>query len=104
MVNGLGVLGWGSADREVRAAMLGEPVTMLILPTSSASNSTGRITRGFDCTDLGASTVTERLRKHGVVAKFVEFYGDGVPKVAPYTGRRRAHVASSTVRLAPSSR
>ncbi len=82
MVNGLGVLGWGVGGIEAEAAMLGEPVTMLI-PDVVGFKLTGELPEGSTATDLVLS-VTELLRKTGVVGKFVEFYGDGVPKVALY--------------------
>jgi aconitate hydratase len=82
MVNGLGVLGWGVGGIEAEAAMLGEPVTMLI-PDVVGFKLTGELPEGSTATDL-VLTVTELLRKHGVVGKFVEFYGDGVAKVALY--------------------
>ena len=82
MVNGLGVLGWGVGGIEAEAAMLGEPVTMLI-PDVVGFKLTGELPEGSTATDLVLS-VTELLRKHGVVGKFVEFYGDGVAKVALY--------------------
>ena len=82
MVNGLGVLGWGVGGIEAEAAMLGEPVTMLI-PDVVGFKLTGELPEGSTATDLVLS-VTELLRKTGVVGKFVEFYGEGVPKVALY--------------------
>jgi aconitate hydratase len=82
MVNGLSVLGWGVGGIEAEAAMLGEPVTMLI-PDVVGFKLTGELPEGATATDL-VLTVTELLRKHGVVGKFVEFYGDGVAKVALY--------------------
>ena len=82
MVNGLGVLAWGVGGIEAEAAMLGEPVTMLI-PDVVGFKLTGELPEGSTATDLVLS-VTELLRKHGVVGKFVEFYGDGVAKVALY--------------------
>jgi aconitate hydratase len=82
MVNGLGVLGWGVGGIEAEAAMLGEPVTMLI-PDVVGFKLTGELPEGATATDL-VLTVTELLRKHGVVGKFVEFYGAGVAKVALY--------------------
>jgi aconitate hydratase len=82
MVNGLSVLGWGVGGIEAEAAMLGEPVTMLI-PDVVGFKLTGELPEGSTATDL-VLTVTELLRKHGVVGKFVEFYGDGVAKVALY--------------------
>jgi aconitate hydratase len=82
MVNGLGVLGWGVGGIEAEAAMLGEPVTMLI-PDVVGFKLIGELPEGSTATDL-VLTVTELLRKRGVVGKFVEFYGAGVAKVALY--------------------
>jgi aconitate hydratase len=82
MVNGLSVLGWGVGGIEAEAAMLGEPVTMLI-PDVVGFKLTGELPQGTTATDL-VLTVTELLRKHGVVGKFVEFYGEGVARVALY--------------------
>ncbi len=79
MVNGLGVLGWGVGGIEAEAAMLGQPVSMLI-PRVVGFKLTGAIPAGATATDL-VLTITEMLRKHGVVGKFVEFYGDGVAAV-----------------------
>jgi aconitate hydratase len=79
MVNGLGVLGWGVGGIEAEAAMLGQPVSMLI-PRVVGFKLTGRIRTGVTATDV-VLTVTEMLRRHGVVGKFVEFYGDGVAEV-----------------------
>src|SRR5438067_5397676 len=76
MVNGLGVLGWGVGGIEAEAAMLGQPVSMLI-PQVVGFRFTGRLPEGATATDL-VLTVTEMLRKKGVVGKFVEFYGPGV--------------------------
>jgi len=76
MINGLGVLGWGVGGIEAEAAMLGQPVTMLI-PQVVGFRLTGSLTPGATATDL-VLTVTEKLRKHGVVDKFVEFFGDGL--------------------------
>jgi aconitate hydratase len=76
MVNGLGVLGWGVGGIEAEAAMLGQPVTMLI-PQVIGFKLTGSLPAGTTATDL-VLTVTEILRKKGVVDKFVEFYGDGL--------------------------
>ncbi|MEH6389409.1 aconitate hydratase AcnA [Pseudomonas profundi] len=76
MVNGLGVLGWGVGGIEAEAAMLGQPVSMLI-PEVIGFKMTGRLREGMTATDL-VLTVTEMLRKKGVVGKFVEFYGDGL--------------------------
>jgi aconitate hydratase len=79
MVNGLGVLGWGVGGIEAEAAMLGQPVSMLI-PRVVGFKLTGSLPEGATATDL-VLTITEMLRKHGVVGKFVEFYGDGVTAV-----------------------
>ena len=79
MVNGLGVLGWGVGGIEAEAAMLGQPVSMLI-PKVVGFKLTGSIPVGATATDVGL-TITEKLRKHGVVGKFVEFYGAGVAAV-----------------------
>lgn len=79
MVNGLGVLGWGVGGIEAEAAMLGQPVSMLI-PKVVGFKLTGAIPTGVTATDV-VLTITEMLRKHGVVGKFVEFYGDGVAEV-----------------------
>ncbi|MEP6851690.1 MAG: aconitate hydratase [bacterium] len=79
MVNGLGVLGWGVGGIEAEAAMLGQPVSMLI-PRVVGFKLTGRMPEGATATDL-VLTITEMLRKHGVVGKFVEFYGPGVGEV-----------------------
>ncbi|MEY4296565.1 MAG: aconitate hydratase [Actinomycetota bacterium] len=79
MVNGLGVLGWGVGGIEAEAAMLGQPVSMLI-PKVVGFKLTGAIQAGVTATDV-VLTITEMLRKHGVVGKFVEFYGEGVSSV-----------------------
>ncbi|MFF0455866.1 aconitate hydratase AcnA [Nocardia africana] len=79
MVNGLGVLGWGVGGIEAEAAMLGQPVSMLI-PRVVGFKLTGEIQPGVTATDV-VLTVTDMLRKHGVVGKFVEFYGAGVAEV-----------------------
>jgi aconitate hydratase len=79
MVNGLGVLGWGVGGIEAEAAMLGQPVSMLI-PRVVGFKLVGAIPTGVTATDV-VLTITEQLRKHGVVGKFVEFYGDGVASV-----------------------
>jgi len=76
MVNGLGVVGWGVGGIEAEAAMLGQPSSMLI-PQVLGVRLTGRLHEGITATDL-VLTMTERLRKHGVVGKFVEFYGAGL--------------------------
>ena len=79
MVNGLGVLGWGVGGIEAEAAMLGQPVSMLI-PRVVGFKLTGEIQPGVTATDV-VLTATDMLRKHGVVGKFVEFYGAGVAEV-----------------------
>lgn len=79
MVNGLGVLGWGVGGIEAEAAMLGQPVSMLI-PKVVGFKLTGEIPAGVTATDV-VLTITDLLRQHGVVGKFVEFYGEGVGKV-----------------------
>ncbi|OYN80759.1 aconitate hydratase AcnA [Mycolicibacterium sphagni] len=79
MVNGLGVLGWGVGGIEAEAAMLGQPVSMLI-PRVVGFKLSGEIQPGVTATDV-VLTVTDMLRKHGVVGKFVEFYGKGVAEV-----------------------
>jgi aconitate hydratase len=79
MINGLGVLGWGVGGIEAEAAMLGQPVSMLI-PRVVGFKLTGEIPAGATATDV-VLTITEQLRRHGVVGKFVEFYGQGVAAV-----------------------
>src|SRR5205814_138953 len=79
MVNGLGVLGWGVGGIEAEAAMLGQPVSMLI-PRVVGFKLTGEIPAGVTATDV-VLTITEMLRRHGVVGKFVEFYGESVAQV-----------------------
>ncbi len=79
MENGLGVLGWGVGGIEAEAAMLGQPISMLI-PRVVGFRLTGELPAGTTATDL-VLTITELLRRHGVVGKFVEFYGDGVGAV-----------------------
>ncbi|MDF3920539.1 aconitate hydratase AcnA [Salinicola salarius] len=76
MINGLGILGWGVGGIEAEAAMLGQPVSMLI-PEVIGFKLTGKLNEGITATDL-VLTVTQMLRKKGVVGKFVEFYGDGL--------------------------
>src|ERR1700744_4253966 len=76
MINGLGVLGWGVGGIEAEAAMLGQPVSMLV-PQVVGFRLSGSLREGATATDL-VLTVTEMLRKKGVVGKFVEFYGDGL--------------------------
>ena len=79
MVNGIGVLGWGVGGIEAEAAMLGQPITMLI-PHVIGFRLTGKLPEGATATDL-VLTVTEMLRKKGVVGKFVEFFGDGLAEL-----------------------
>ena len=79
MVNGLGVLGWGVGGIEAEAAMLGQPISML-MPKVIGFKLSGELPEGSTATDL-VLTVTELLRRHGVVGKFVEFYGPGVGNV-----------------------
>jgi aconitate hydratase len=79
MQNGLGILGWGVGGIEAEAAMLGQPISMLI-PKVVGFRLTGELPDGATATDL-VLTITELLRRHGVVGKFVEFYGDGVASV-----------------------
>src|SRR3990167_9500938 len=80
MVNGLGVLGWGVGGIEAEAAMLGQPVSMLI-PEVIGFKISGKLKEGITATDL-VLTVTQMLRKKGVVGKFVEFYGPGLADLA----------------------
>ena len=92
MINGLGVLGWGVGGIEAEAAMLGQPMSMLI-PQVVGFKLTGELPEGATATDL-VLTVTEMLRKHGVVGKFVEFYGAGLAHAAAgRPGDDRQHVA-----------
>jgi aconitate hydratase len=79
MQNGLGILGWGVGGIEAEAAMLGQPISMLI-PKVVGFRLSGELPSGTTATDL-VLTITEQLRKHGVVGKFVEFYGEGVAAV-----------------------
>ncbi|WP_159565884.1 aconitate hydratase AcnA [Budvicia diplopodorum] len=79
MINGLGILGWGVGGIEAEAAMLGQPVSMLI-PDVVGFKLTGQLNEGITATDL-VLTVTQMLREHGVVGKFVEFYGDGLARL-----------------------
>lgn len=79
MINGLGVLGWGVGGIEAEASMLGQPMSMLI-PQVVGFEITGKLKEGATATDL-VLTVTEMLRKHGVVGKFVEFFGSGIPNM-----------------------
>ncbi|MEX0720063.1 MAG: aconitate hydratase AcnA [Balneolaceae bacterium] len=80
MINGLGILGWGVGGIEAEAAMLGQPIYMLV-PEVVGMKLTGKLSEGITATDL-TLTVTEMLRKHGVVGKFVEFYGDGLSSMS----------------------
>ena len=77
--NGLGVLGWGVGGIEAEAAMLGQPISMLV-PRVVGFKLTGSIPEGVTATDV-VLTITDMLRKHGVVGKFVEFYGEGIASV-----------------------
>ena len=79
MINGLGVLGWGVGGIEAEAAMLGQPVSMLV-PQVVGFRITGKLREGATATDL-VLTVTEKLRRHGVVGKFVEFFGPGLAEL-----------------------
>ncbi len=80
MVNGLGVVGWGVGGIEAEAAMLGQPISMLI-PEVIGFKLSGRLPEGTTATDL-VLTITERLRQHGVVGKFVEFFGPGLDSLS----------------------
>ncbi len=80
MINGLGILGWGVGGIEAEAAMLGQPIYMLV-PEVVGMKLTGQLREGVTATDL-TLTVTQMLRKHGVVGKFVEFYGDGLSSMS----------------------
>ena len=87
MINGLGVLGWGVGGIEAEAAMLGQPVTMLI-PQVVGFRLFGKLAQGATATDL-VLTVTQILRKKGVVGKFVEFYGEGLGRKLPLAATAR---------------
>jgi aconitate hydratase len=80
MINGLGILGWGVGGIEAEAAMLGQPISMLV-PEVVGMKLTGALREGVTATDL-TLTVTQMLRKHGVVGKFVEFYGEGISNMS----------------------
>tara|TARA_R110000868_G_scaffold235273_2_gene489018 strand:- start:3577 stop:6282 length:2706 start_codon:yes stop_codon:yes gene_type:complete len=80
MINGLGILGWGVGGIEAEAAMLGQPISMLV-PEVTGMKLTGKLREGVTATDL-TLTVTQMLRKHGVVGQFVEFYGDGISNMS----------------------
>ena len=102
MINGLGVLGWGVGGIEAEAAMLGQPVSMLI-PQVVGFKLTGELPEGATATDL-VLTVTQLLRKQGVVGKFVEFYGPGVGNVPARRPRHdRQHGARVRLDLRASS-
>ena len=91
MVNGLGVVGWGVGGIEAEAAMLGQPISMLI-PQVLGFRLTGAMPQGATATDL-VLTITEVLRKHGVVGKFVEFFGEGLERADDRRSRdARQHV------------
>ena len=103
MINGLGVLGWGVGGIEAEAAMLGQPMSMLI-PQVVGFKLTGELPEGATATDL-VLTVTQMLREHGVVGKFVEFYGAGRRRTCRWpTARRSATWRRSSARPARSSR
>ena len=102
MVNGLGVLGWGVGGIEAEAAMLGQPISML-LPQVVGFRLDGELPEGATATDL-VLTVTEMLRERGVVSKFVEFFGPGLTRSGSPTGRRSATCRRSSARPARSSR
>ncbi len=118
MVNGLAVLGWGVGGIEAEAAMLGQPQSMLI-PEVIGFKLTGKLTEGVTATDL-VLTVTQMLRKKGVVGKFVEFYGPGLdhhdrsptappsptwrPSTAPPAASSRSTARRSTISRSPAAR
>ncbi len=102
MVNGLGVLGWGVGGIEAEAAMLGQPQSML-LPEVIGFRLTGKLKEGITATDL-VLTVTQMLRKKGVVGKFVEFYGPGLDNLTLADRSTIANMGRSTARPAASSR
>ncbi|MDQ2985668.1 MAG: aconitate hydratase AcnA [Armatimonadota bacterium] len=91
MINGLGVVGWGVGGIEAEAVMLGQPIYMLI-PEVVGFRMTGRLPEGSNATDL-VLVVTEMLRKHGVVGKFVEFYGSGMDSMPVATRATIANMA-----------
>ena len=91
MINGLGVVGWGVGGIEAEAVMLGQPIYMLI-PEVVGFKMTGRLPEGSTATDL-VLVVTEMLRKHGVVGKFVEFYGSGMDSMPVATRATIANMA-----------
>ena len=103
MVNGIGVLGWGVGGIEAEAAMLGQPIAMLI-PDVIGFRLTGKLPEGSTATDL-ALTVTQMLRKKGVVGKFVEFFGPGLADACRRDpADHRQHGARNTAPPAASSR
>ena len=102
MINGLGVVGWGVGGIEAEACMLGQPIYMLI-PEVVGFELTGSMTEGTTATDL-VLTVTQMLRDHGVVGKFVEFYGAGLDHLSLADRATIANMAPSTVRPWASSR
>jgi aconitate hydratase len=102
MINGLGVLGWGVGGIEAEAAMLGQPVSMLI-PQVVGFKLTGKLREGATATDL-VLTVTQMLRKKGVVGKFVEFFGPGLDRCRWPTARPSPTWRPNTARPAASSR
>ena len=102
MINGLGVLGWGVGGIEAEAAMLGQPVSMLI-PEVIGFRLSGKLNEGVTATDL-VLTVTQMLRKHGVVGKFVEFYGPGLDHLPLADRATIGNMGPSTAPPAASSR
>ena len=102
MVNGLGILGWGVGGIEAEAAMLGQPIAMLI-PDVIGFRLTGRLPEGATATDL-VLTVTQMLRRKGVVGKFVEFFGPGLDRLASPTAPPSATWRRNMARPAGSSR
>ena len=102
MVNGLAVLGWGVGGIEAEAAMLGQPLSML-LPEVIGFKLTGKLKEGVTATDL-VLTVTQMLRKKGVVGKFVEFFGPGLDYLSVADARRSATWRPNMARPAASSR
>jgi aconitate hydratase len=101
MVNGLGVLGWGVGGIEAEAAMLGQPVSMLI-PEVVGFKFTGKLQEGVTATDL-VLTATNMLRKHGVVGRFVEYYGPGLADLSLADRATLANMAPNMARPAASS-
>ena len=91
MINALGILGWGVGGIEAEAAMLGQPISMLI-PDVVGINLTGKLQHGISSTDL-VLTITNMIREYGVVGKFIEFYGDGLSNVSLYDRATIANMA-----------